>query len=145
MSQIRWQRVFDTGIPKIDEQHKKLVGMINSLEQAHASGPDAADHEIGLVLRKLVEYTQYHFAEEERVMEQISFAERKYHAERHKELMHHVAGLFKKLKASGTVDVYELMSLLRDWFLDHIVLDDVKIGEAYRELQKSAEPTAPTT
>jgi len=145
MTQIRWQKVFDTGIPEVDEQHKKLVAMINQLEDSNAAGGDAVDHEIGLVLRKLVDYTQYHFSEEERIMDEIMFIDRGRHAEKHKKLVFQVAAILKKLKAGGTVDIYELMSFLRDWLLDHIVLEDVKIGDAYREWHQTSGQPKPST
>jgi len=149
MTQIRWQKIFDTGIPEVDQQHKKLVAMINQLEDSNAAGHDAVDHKIGLVLRKLVDYTQYHFSEEEKIMDKIKYVDRGKHTDKHKKLVHQVATILKKLKASGTVDVYELMSFLRDWLLDHIVLEDIKIGHAYREWHqtsgqpKSSTPTTP--
>ncbi len=31
MKLIEWQSVFNTGINKIDEQHKKLVNILNTL------------------------------------------------------------------------------------------------------------------
>ncbi len=144
MSKISWQKIFDTGIPQVDEQHKKLVSMINQLEDTQKSSDGAVDREVGLVLKKLVDYTQYHFSEEERLMNKIQYFDRGRHAEKHKELVNKVAAILKRLKVTGSIDVYELMSFLRDWLLDHIVLEDVKIGEAYREWDKTSGQSKPT-
>lgn len=144
MSKISWQKIFNTGIPQVDEQHKKLVSMINQLEDCHDSSDEAVDHEVGLVLKKLVDYTQYHFSEEERLMDEIRYFDRGRHVEKHKELIHQVAAILKRLKATGAVNVYEIMCFLRDWLLDHIVLEDVKIGEAYREWDKTSGQSKPT-
>ncbi len=144
MTQIRWQTVFDTGIPEVDDQHKKLVGMINQLETANALGGDTADHEMGLVLRKLVDYTQYHFEREEHVMEEIGFVGRKDHVSMHKELVKKIRTFLLKLKDQGRIDINELMKFLRDWLLDHIVCEDSKIGDAYEQRAKNTVGVKPS-
>ena len=135
--------MFDTGIPEVDDQHKKLVGMINQLESAGALGSDAVDHEMGLVLKKLVDYTQYHFESEERVMEEILFVERKEHSVKHKDLIKRITIFLLKLKEKGEISLDELMNFLRDWLVDHIMYEDSKIGVAYRQFTKSKAGAKP--
>ena len=132
MTKIRWQTIFETDIPEVDEQHKKLVAMSNQLEAAGAVGGDTADHEMGLVIKKLVDYTQYHFKSEEQTMEAISFSERVDHAALHKKLIDQIVTLLIRIKQQDSVTIIELMGFLRDWLLDHIMYEDSKVGKAYR-------------
>lgn len=58
-----WNKNFETGIKDIDEQHKKLVEILNRLavNLAHRSSAILLDS----VFNELVEYTDYHFKSEE--------------------------------------------------------------------------------
>jgi len=53
-------------IQSIDEQHKKLVALVNNLNDAMSSGKGQLI--MGKILDDLVAYTKTHFATEERLM-----------------------------------------------------------------------------
>lgn len=129
MAAIEWQNIFNTDIPEIDNQHKKLVSMINRLDQA-ISGRMIND-EIGKVLVSLAEYTQYHFSEEERIMKQINYSHLVQHVAMHDKLKCHIASFLIKLKREENINVYELMSFLKDWLVNHIIKEDKKITREY--------------
>lgn len=58
-----WNRNFDTGIEKIDEQHKVLVEILNRLAWHFASSTSELD--CGRILDELLAYAAYHFKAEE--------------------------------------------------------------------------------
>ncbi len=60
-----WNSNFQTGIPVIDEQHKQLVHLINTLASHLAKGSDA--NQLDVVFGELAAYADYHFATEEQV------------------------------------------------------------------------------
>ncbi len=132
MSKIQWQAMFEVGVPSIDMQHRKLVGMINQLEDALTSGKGLVNEEIGAVLIQLVEYTQYHFAEEEQVQRDIGYSELTVHIESHKQLLAQVKVILLKIKKGGSINVFEMMNFLRDWLVNHIIREDRKIGIEYK-------------
>ena len=129
MAAIEWQNVFNTDIPEVDSQHKKLVRMINRLDESISGG--MVNDEIGRVLVALAEYTQYHFGEEERIMKQINYSHMVRHVAMHNELKSHIASFLIKLKKENNINVYELMSFLKDWLVNHIIKEDKKIGHEY--------------
>jgi hemerythrin-like metal-binding protein len=141
MAKIQWQTVFETKVPSIDMQHKRLVAMINQLEDAVDSGKGAVNEEIGSVLVQLVEYTQYHFSEEENIQREIGFSEAVRHAEYHRMFVEEIKETLMRLKDGGSINVYELMNFLRDWLLNHILTEDRKIGIEYA--QRGARHTSP--
>ncbi len=57
---INWLNVYNTGITKIDDQHKKPVQMINDMEPA--KGKKNESQILRDVLYNLVDYAHYHFA-----------------------------------------------------------------------------------
>lgn len=135
MAKIQWQTMFETKVPSIDMQHKRLVAMINQLEDAIDSGKGVVNEEIGSVLVQLVEYTQYHFSEEENIQREIGFSEAVRHAEYHRMFVEEIKETLMRLKGGGSINVYELMNFLRDWLLNHILTEDRKIGIEYQKNQ----------
>ena len=138
MTQVQWQKVFETNIEEVDEQHKKLVAMINQLEDSLRRGMGIVNKEEGKVLTALVEYTQYHFEDEERIMRDIGYQGLQEHHALHEDLKRKIVSLLKRLKVGESVNVFELMSFLTDWLLNHIIKEDLKIGQAYKAAH--AEP-----
>ena len=65
MALLIWQDDLNTGIEVIDDQHRRIVSMINQLHQAQtgASALVVAD-----VMDELVDYTLSHFAFEEELI-----------------------------------------------------------------------------
>jgi hemerythrin-like metal-binding protein len=141
MAKIQWQTMFEIGVPAIDMQHRKLVGMINQLEDALTAGKGLVNEEIGSVLIQLVEYTQYHFAEEEQLQKEIGFSEYPQHVESHKQLLAQVKAILVKIKKGGTINVFEMMNFLRDWLVNHIITEDHRIGVEYKQYHAPSTET----
>lgn len=120
-----WNDNFATGIERIDEQHRRLVEILNDLA-THVAFPS---QELGLdvILASLVDYTLYHFATEEGVWSQ-------YLPEDPAEVAHraeHQAFIASVLKAKEDARdrpveelVQELLSLLTRWLASHILEKD---------------------
>ncbi|MDD2906585.1 MAG: bacteriohemerythrin [Sulfurimonas sp.] len=60
-----WDEHFNTGIPTIDTQHRKLVAILNSLATKVAYGSNKEG--LSGVFDELIEYTLYHFQTEEAI------------------------------------------------------------------------------
>ena len=131
MARIEWQRAFNTDIYQVDEQHKKLVAMINRLDESLRKGMGIVNQEEGPVLVALVDYTKYHFDTEEKVMQKIGYPHYQKHKGLHEDLRRKIVSMLLRLKDGGSVSATELMSFLTDWLLDHIIQEDKKIGVAY--------------
>ncbi|MEA1980456.1 MAG: bacteriohemerythrin [candidate division Zixibacteria bacterium] len=137
MAKIQWQEMFSVGIPSVDNQHKKLVSMINQLEDSLTAGKGLVNDDVGKVLTKLVEYTKFHFEDEEKIQNDIQYSDRNRHKQLHKELVGQVIGILMKLKKGETINVFEMMNFLRDWLVNHILKEDRKIGTAYKQFNKT--------
>ena len=58
-----WNESFDTGLPEIDEQHRRLVQLLNTLASHIAFGSGV--QEVSVLLDELADYAVYHFQTEE--------------------------------------------------------------------------------
>jgi hemerythrin-like metal-binding protein len=122
MQEIQWDNTMSVNVESLDAQHKALFAIINELGEAMKSG--ITNVAIGSALSKLIVYTQNHFEYEENCMAVACFAKHEEHKCEH-------AGLMKKVKAleqeylSGKTNVAEeVMKLLQQWLLHHIMKTD---------------------
>ncbi|NPA94564.1 MAG: hemerythrin family protein [Thermodesulfobacteria bacterium] len=123
---MKWDRIYMTGIKKVDDEHKILVNMLNKLETCIAT--PCSDEVLAMVLRNLVDYVKFHFKSEEEVMERIGFPELQRHKVLHKDLVNEVATILLDLKRDRLWTVPELTAFLQHWLVDHILGEDLKIG-----------------
>ena len=139
MKYITWDSAFKTGIRAIDDEHRMLVQMITQLQRAQVTG--TVDAEIGRVLRALVDYAGNHFAHEEAIMANIGYVDIERHKDLHRALAQRLVAILKDLKEGKSLKASDLLDFLAHWLTDHILREDRKIGDAYRE-QHKADPLA---
>jgi len=124
-----WTSELATGVKFVDEQHRKLVDMVNALYGAMKSGQGKSV--MGKLLDDLAEYTVYHFGNEERYFDQFKYAETAQHKRLHEELKTKVIAYIQKFK-SGEGDVsMELMTFLKDWLSNHICKTDKRYVKTF--------------
>lgn len=84
MGLIKWNAFYSVNVEEIDNQHKKLIDLINQLYDAMKAGKGT--EVLSTVLTELVEYTAYHFETEERLFLQQGYAEYEAHKVIHDDL-----------------------------------------------------------
>ncbi len=119
---FEWSDELSVGIEVIDEQHRRLVGIINDLHAAmlRREGPEA----LAEIFGRLVAYTRQHFAYEEEFLDRHGYPETEAHRAQHVLLTQNVRELeaaFLEGKPNITVEV---MEFLRDWLRHHIAVSD---------------------
>ncbi len=124
MALITWGTEYSVGINSIDDQHKKLVGFVNDLNDAMAQrkGKDILEK----ILGGLVEYTKTHFAHEEQLFRAHGYPEATAHKMKHDDLTKKVLQFQQDLHAGKAVMSVEIMAFLKDWLLNHIKGTDMK-------------------
>ncbi len=123
---INWTPVLSVNIEQIDGEHKKLVDMINGLNDAMKTGK--SKERLGWLLNELVGYAGVHFGTEETLMDRHAYPSAVLHKLEHKKFVGQV-GEFKKLFDSGKAMLsMEVMSFLSDWLKNHIMKTDKQYG-----------------
>ncbi len=128
---ISWNEFYELGIEKVDEQHKKLVDMINKLYDAFMEGKaqDVTDE----ILHEMEQYADYHFKAEEAIFSKYNYPDKEEHISIHAEFFEKT-NYYKSTHSSGEENVhYELMNFLKDWLLNHIQGEDVKYADYFKE------------
>jgi hemerythrin len=146
MERIIWDSGFSVGIPALDEQHKRLVGMINTMIQAHDAGVDS--EVVSEVLDEMTRYAAEHFASEEALMQEHGFPCFDEHKEKHVSFRRDVAQLCFDATTGKTAVPEDILRFLRDWLVDHILYCDMRyaqfLGQAGIALRDACDPPTPS-
>jgi len=128
---IIWDSYYSIGYDLIDEQHKKLIDLINELYASFIKGN--AKEKAPLILEEMIKYTDYHFKTEEKFFEKYNYIETDEHKIIHKSFVDKAVEL-KTGVDSGKVTVsYDIMNFLRKWLLEHILGEDKKFAAFFKE------------
>ncbi len=117
-----WRDEYSVHIPEIDTQHRKLVDLINQLQEAMSDGRGRTV--IEKVLEGLEAYTKSHFTSEEQLLARHGYPAISAHRSLHQSF---VAKLhkFRMDVHSGSISVtVPVMDFLRDWLTEHIIKED---------------------
>jgi len=124
MALITWSNDLSVSIKKFDEEHKKLITMINDLHMAMGSGN--GKDVLGPVLARLVDYTKTHFAAEEELMQKHGYPGYVSHKALHDGLTRQVIDLQNKFGEGKVLITVQVMNFLKDWLSSHIINTDKK-------------------
>ena len=122
MAFIDWSNNLSVDIKGLDDQHKKLIDLINQLNDAMKVGK--GKDVIGKVLGSLIDYTKYHFGAEEKLMQTHSYPSYIIHKKAHDDLTKQALDLQKKFEAGNLAITIEVMGFLKDWLSKHIMSTD---------------------
>ena len=120
---VEWDDSFSVGFDHIDDQHKKLVDMINELIQGCKNGD--AKEVVMKIFEKLADYVKIHFADEEKYLTDVIYPDLTAHKKQHQELLFELVGHVAAVEAGSTA-IDDFVKFLKDWLLTHIAMSDKK-------------------
>ena len=131
MASITWNDTFSVNVSEIDQQHKKLVGMINELGEAMKQGKGRAI--LGKIVDSLINYTLTHFKTEERYFDKFGYPDKENHKREHAAFVRKVSD-FKEGFENGKLTVsLEVMKFLSDWLQNHIKGTDKRYSQFFND------------
>jgi len=126
MAFMNWSDNFVVDIFEVDNQHKKLLGLVNQLFDAMSVGK--GKEVLGKVLTELINYTVYHFSTEERLFKQCAYPEFETHKKEHDDLTKTATELKQSFDSGNKLITIDVMNFLKDWLNVHILQEDKKFG-----------------
>ncbi|GAA0557172.1 bacteriohemerythrin [Rhizomicrobium electricum] len=122
MALLTWNPGMSVGVRVLDEDHKKLIAMINELHSGMLEGH--SNDVVGGVLRRLASYTVEHFQREEKFFAETAYPGAAAHKREHEKLKTQVMAEIQKFQAGTTGLGMETLNFLRDWLKHHIQESD---------------------
>jgi hemerythrin len=124
---MNWDEKMSVGVALMDDQHKKLIALLNELFDAMIAGHGR--DQLGHITDELIDYTRTHFAQEEKLIEQHGFPDVVGHHAAHEALTKQVFDVQQRHKAGGSAVLsMEVLNFLKSWLLNHIQGTDKKYG-----------------
>ncbi len=115
---IEWKDEYNVGIDSIDQQHRKLVSLINQLQTAvdYSTG-EQFERE---ALDELVDYTKTHFGYEEGLMEKYDYPEFEPHKAQHRKMIAKVEEVLAGYEQDHDRAMNNAVVFLKHWLINHI-------------------------
>ena len=128
MSIIEWRDEYNLKVEFIDDPRRKLVEMVNGLQAALPDG--VLNRENVSVLASLVEFARNHFEEEEKLLRRIEYVDFNKHKGSHADIRQQIVKLLVDVKQGKQLALSELLGHLKDGLIEHLTVEDKKIGQA---------------
>ncbi|MFC1477544.1 bacteriohemerythrin [candidate division KSB1 bacterium] len=130
---IQWDESQSTGVPLIDNQHKRLLIRINGLLEAIVQGKSRL--EIGTTITFLQNYVEGHFSTEEKMMKQTEYPGEELHKKQHREFRANLEAVKKEFRVHGASDklALKIERGLIDWYKSHVLTVDKALGSFLKE------------
>ena len=138
MPKLVWSDQFNLGIDVIDQQHRTIMDYVNQFYDARSRGSSHKD--IVKLVKKIVDYTMFHFTFEEDIQEKAGYPFLKPHKKTHALIAQHVSDFQSRFENGDDVSS-EVDGLLSKWLFDHLKHDDsdyVKTVSEYLRLHPEA-------
>lgn len=131
MSFFVWDERYQLGVQQIDDEHARLVMLLNQLHDAMATGQ--AKSMLGLLFTELIDYTKVHFSHEALLMKVYDYPEVAAHASEHAQLARKVLDLQRRFEEGSATVTLQTAEFLRSWLSQHIMQTDRDLADHLRE------------
>ena len=129
---IAWSDSYSVGVPAFDKQHQQLITLINKLHEAMAAGH--GNDVMGPLLNHLIEYTQFHFSSEEKLMEKYNYPTLAIHKQEHLKLTKQVIDFRTQFETGQSRISVQVMQFLKEWLIHHILETDKHYGPFFARM-----------
>ncbi|HEY4788687.1 MAG TPA: bacteriohemerythrin [Bacteroidales bacterium] len=121
---IDWGPKYHIGIKSIDDQHKVLVDLMNELYNEFGSNKNQKT--IRRVLKELLDYTIYHFGNEEELFRKYAYKDEDPHTDQHEKFIEKIRQFKNDFEKGNALLSFDLIEFLKNWLLNHILKIDAK-------------------
>lgn len=143
MEAFVWDQNFVTGLTQVDEQHQELVNLFNALNDSLFSTDVRRETLLEETYRKVLDYTQHHFRDEEQVMRDAGIDAR--HLEAHQALHAQFVGQLGAMwsqRATLVEHPETIVGFLTSWLGLHILGVDQSMARQIALIRTGVSPAA---
>jgi hemerythrin len=130
MRLIKWRKEFSVGIRELDNQHKKIIKILNQIFALHEKEKD--EKELEKIISNLYEYIKDHFRKEEEYMLNHNYAGYDKQKQEHNQFIDRFSEFQGEFLKGHRLTTINLFNFVWDWFSQHIV----KLDKLYSSFLK---------
>jgi hemerythrin-like metal-binding protein len=142
MAYFEWADDLTIDQGPIDEDHRKLVDLVNALHAAAQQGISRSS--VGERMAELIFYTQDHLIREEELMAAIGFPDLAEHKQSHILFLSHLHDYQTDFQKGDAANAIALAALLKNWLANHIREGDGELRDYLRNVEKIEVKSIPT-
>jgi len=121
MPLIPWDNKFELGINEIDEQHKKMLSIINRAYDIFENKKHEDQSELNQLIKEMTDYADYHFETEEKYFKLYGYEKMESHIEVHNQYRTKIEDWQRQYNENKDVSLFfEISKYLQDWWIWHI-------------------------
>ena len=127
-----WNESLSVGIDDMDDQHKVLIEYIDKLTELsdrHIAGRDIDSAEVEALFARIIDYTVYHFDEEETLLQKYDYDNFDAHKKIHEKLKAQITEMRASYSEQGVALLPRIVLFLNGWLRGHILKTDRKYGK----------------
>ncbi len=125
MDLIKWKNEYSIGVTKLDNQHKRILKIVNQVFGMQFSKQN--EKEIEEILNYLQDYIKEHFKTEEEYMLKHDYSGYESHRNEHNRFIDSLFEAQKEQFKYGRVISINICNLVWDWFSQHILIRDKQL------------------
>ncbi len=131
-----WTGNLSVGVKAFDDDHKRLIRMINEMHgiiaDAKAKGAIEAE-EIEIALHRLENYFQYHCLKEEKAMEMAKYGGLEEHQREHAQFLARIREMTSRFcRSTDPKNATEIVDFMYQWLTAHVHETDMKYSSTLR-------------
>ena len=132
MEKVIWDETFSVGVEILDEQHKKLIKMLNTMIEA--PNTDVGSEAVSTILTQMRQYATEHFSLEEEYMIKYGYMNCDQHRAQHKQFIKRIAMLCIETMQQRKGVPTEMLEFLKSWWVNHILGTDMQYKTLFNSM-----------
>ena len=132
MAYFEWENKYSVGHTLMDSHHQKLFDIINRLHEAMLQGQGGSIAQD--IIKELIDYTRYHFGEEEKMLADVNYPKLSMHKDLHQKFISDLHEIEHNVtKGVEFLTAIKLLRSTQSWLQDHIM----EVDAGYSDLVKN--------
>ena len=131
MTLMFWNESLVIGIEELDQHHKQLISLLNTVYSNFTLGADRSG--LSNIISELIRYTHYHFSAEEKWMLDNNYPDSDKHLEEHMRFYERVVRFQSDFEIGNALLTLDLFQFLQNWLTVHILNTDAAMGRFAKE------------
>lgn len=121
MALLKWDNTYSVNVDVIDNHHKKVIDLINTMHDGIMVGNE--QEVVEQVLEDLMQFTNKYFPEEENLLAARGYPKLKEYQTKHQQLTEKVWKMYERYEEGENI-TNDMMSFLTRWITHHIMSAD---------------------
>ena len=130
---LQWVPDYSVGVKELDEQHKKIIEIINRITKLIEEN-NYSDQDVQDIVKELSDYADYHFTNEEIYFREFDFEQTAAHIQEHEKYRNKMRSILADHTPERSKEtLIELDDFINKWWVQHINHVDKEYTQCFHE------------